>query len=280
MAYKSILTIFSDPETAPALLETAIALSHNQGAHLIGLHAETPQYAVIYAPMDVPDTQTILELAKLAKERSDALETMFIARTGKEDLVSEWRRVSLSAGFTGHGVIDTARCSDLILCGQIEDRLNGPFRNDLEALLFESGRPVLFIPSQYTLEKPIERVIVAWNGSREAARAVFDAMGFLEAAKDVEILSIDSEDDSNIAASMAGAAFAATLARHKIAVTTKHIESRGEKFATIIQNRLIETKADLLVMGAYTHSRLSERVFGGVTNTLMRAMPTPTLMSR
>lgn len=280
MAYKSILTILSDPETAPALLETAIALSHQQGAHLIGLHAETPQYAMIYAPMDIPDTQAVLELAQLAKERGDALEKMFIERTGKEDLVSEWRRVSLAAGFAGHGVIDTARCSDLILCGQIEDRLSGPLRNDLEALLFESGRPVLFVPSKFALDKPIDRVIVAWNGSREAARAVFDSMGFLEAAKDVEILSIDSEDDSSIAASMAGAAFAATLARHNIAVTTKHIDSNGEKFDAIIKRRLVETKADLLVMGAYTHSRLTERLFGGVTNTLMKSMPTLTLMSR
>ena len=79
---------------------------------------------------------------------------------------------------------------------------------------------------------------------------------------------------------MAGTAFAATLARHNIAVTTKHIDSNGEKFDAIIKRRLVETKADLLVMGAYTHSRLTERLFGGVTNTLMKSMPTLTLMSR
>eukprot|EP01035_Chromulina_nebulosa_P034184 gene34183-45843_t len=110
-------------------------------------------------------------------------------------------------------------------------RYRRQLRRSRQLLSVEAGRSRRFLSTG----RGAARLLVAAGGA--AARAVFDSMGFLEAAKDVEILSIDSEDDSNIAASMAGAAFAATLARHNIAVTTKHIDFNGEMIGGIINRR-------------------------------------------
>jgi nucleotide-binding universal stress UspA family protein len=153
-------------------------------------------------------------------------------------------------------------------------------RSELESFLFESGRPVLLIPHILKAPKPIRRVLVAWNGSREAARATFDALPFLMAAEAVEIFTVDASDSSTQTGSMAGAEIAASLARHGIKVTVTASEKTGLDPAIAIENRLSDSSIDLLVMGAYGNKRWWEMLFGGVTRTLLDSMTALTLLSR
>jgi nucleotide-binding universal stress UspA family protein len=134
----------------------------------------------------------------------------------------------------------------------------------------------------YTLKepRPIERVLIAWNGSREAARATFDALPFLKRAKSVEILVIDPPERGNQSPELAGAEIASTLARHGITVTVTTQESGRNSAATTIENRLADQSIDLLVMGGYGHSRWWEVFFGGVTRSLLDSMTALTLISR
>jgi len=140
---------------------------------------------------------------------------------------------------------------------------------------------VLLVPYILKQPKPIERVMIAWNGSREATRATFDALPFLKQAREVEIFTVGpDESPAQPSGFIAGAELAATLARHDVNVTVVSEGTKGLSASSVIENHLSDSSIDLLVMGAYTHSRFWELLFGGVTRTLLNSMTALTLLSR
>jgi nucleotide-binding universal stress UspA family protein len=136
------------------------------------------------------------------------------------------------------------------------------------------------VPYIFKQPKPIRRVLIAWNGSKEATRATFDSMPFLRAADAVEIFSVDPVESTWQSPQTTGTEIAATLARHDVNVTLATAESADKSPSHVIENRLSDSSIDLLVMGAYTHSRLWQMIFGGTTKTLLRSMTALTLLSR
>ncbi len=280
MTVKTILAVLSDPDTAPGVLETAIMLCNQNNGHLIALYAEAPEQVFIYAPMEVPSAAAISAMQEAANERADKIETAFRDRVQREGVSYEWRKFLTQGGFSSSGVIDSARSADIVVCGQLDDKTPTALRADIELLIFECGRPVLMVPYILKTPKPVERALIAWNGSREASRAVFDALPLLSGAKEIEILSVDARNNSAQTADLAGSELAATLTRHGMKVNVNNIVSGGTPVGAVIENRVADLSADLLIMGAYTHSRLRERLFGGATSTLLSSMTTLTLMSR
>lgn len=146
-------------------------------------------------------------------------------------------------------------------------------------LLFDSGRPVLVVPDGKPRAAATEHVVVAWQPSREAARAVHDALPLLQAARSVDLLVVDPRVDEGRHGAVPGADIAAHLARHGVRVTAVAVPSAGETVAQRILRHTVESGADLLVAGAYSHARLREMVLGGVTRTLLAACPVPVLFS-
>ena len=146
--------------------------------------------------------------------------------------------------------------------------------------VFETGRPVLLVPYiRKAREAEFKKILLAWNGSRQAARAAFDALPFMKEADSVEVFCIDPQDTPRRDASMAGTAIAAALARHGIDVTVKVEQSGGVSHGEVLDNRISDTGADLLVMGAFGRSRLREFVFGGATRTILQSMTVPTFLA-
>jgi nucleotide-binding universal stress UspA family protein len=141
----------------------------------------------------------------------------------------------------------------------------------------EGGRPVLIIPNEGVHSGIGSRVVVAWNGRREATRAAFDAVPLLQQAKDVKVLWIDPRSEGEDAGAFA-ADLCAALARQGITSEAVAAVSDDNIGATLL-SRAIEYRADLLVMGCYGHSRLREFVFGGATRHILRHMTIPVLMS-
>ncbi|MGL4198588.1 MAG: universal stress protein, partial [Allorhizobium sp.] len=231
-------------------------------------------------PMEIPDPATVQALQDMAHQETESVEKTFREISQREGLSHEWRSFVTSSGFNSAALIDSARSSDLVIAAQGDSGLLSDTRSELESFLFESGRPVLLIPNILKQPKPIRRVLVAWNGSREAARATFDALPFLKAADTVEIFTVDASDTAQQSGSMAGAEIAASLARHGIKVTVTASEKSGVSPAMAIENRLSDSSIDLLVMGAYGNKRWWEMLFGGVTRTLLDSMTALTLMSR
>ncbi len=170
-----------------------------------------------------------------------------------------------------------ARRFDLVVVGQAEGNKNVPVEVVDEGVLFESGRPVIFVPFIQKAEFKPGRIMLCWDGSRTATRAIADSMPILHKAKqiDVVIVAAAKAKDNEIP----GADLGQHLARHKLKVDVKRITSPDIDVASTILSYAADSSTDLIVMGGYGHSRLREFVLGGVTRGILESMTVPVLMS-
>jgi nucleotide-binding universal stress UspA family protein len=145
----------------------------------------------------------------------------------------------------------------------------------IEKTLFGSGRPVIAVPPGSDAFSA-RRIIVAWDGSAQAARAANDAMPFLRAAEVVEIVSVTEPEELHM--SVPGAEFAPHLARHGVNVTVVDVPVT-DSVAETLRNQAKMLRADMIVMGAYGHSRIRELLFGGVTRSLLKSSPAPLFLT-
>ena len=171
-----------------------------------------------------------------------------------------------------------ARQFDLTIAGQVNPRLPplGTRKFVPEALFLESGRPVLLVPCVGEIATVGTRVLVAWDGSREAARAVNDALPFLETAVSVGVVTFERSADEAVADP---AVVVSHLAQHGVRARGKVRALNGRSVAEALLDCAAEGGCDLLVMGGYGHSRLYEIVTGGTTRTMLRMMNVPVLLS-
>lgn len=280
MGYKTILAVLDTPKNAQQITDFSISLAEQFKSHVIGLHAEALATLPLVAPMEIPDPSTVQALQDMAHAEAVDVERIFRERSARNGTSHEWRSFVSSAGYGAASLVDSARHCDLVVAAQGENTILSESRADLEGFLFESGRPVLLAPYILKEPKPIKRVLIAWNGSREAARATFDSLPFLKAAESVEVFTVDPPETRSQSPSMAGAEIAATLARHGVNITVVREETDQLPASAAIENRLSDSSIDLLVMGAYGHKRWWEMLFGGVTRTVLESMTALTLLSR
>lgn len=149
-------------------------------------------------------------------------------------------------------------------------------RGLIEAILTASGRPLIVVP-QGREAFAGDRIIVAWDGSAKAARAVNDALPFLRAATQVEVISVTGEKD--LAHTLPGAEIAPHLTRHGVTVNVLALPAMEGDVAETLRNHAHMTRADMIVMGAYVHSRLREMMLGGTTQSLLKNTPAPLFLS-
>jgi len=170
-----------------------------------------------------------------------------------------------------------ARRFDLAVVGQAEPDKASPEELIAETALFESGRPVLLVPYIQNTGLELGKILVCWDGSRSAARAVADAMPILARANAVEVLIVAGERGKSD--EIPGADIGQHLARHDLKVDVKRIVATQSDVANTILSYVADSAADLIVMGGYGHSRLREFILGGVTRGILASMTVPTLMS-
>jgi nucleotide-binding universal stress UspA family protein len=201
----------------------------------------------------------------------------FEAISAKRDLSAEFRVIR--RGGPDEDLTLSSLHSDLVVIGQRElQELKG--YASPEKLLLASGAPILIIPSGWKSESIGNKILVGWNASREARRAVADALPFLVAASSVTLLVVDSEQRARRNGEEPGADIALYLARHGARVEVEQVLSQGAPVADIILSYAAEHGVDLIVIGAYSHARPVEMMFGGVTQSLLKEAPVPVLMSR
>lgn len=274
MTYKTILALFQNEPDADILLDGVAALAAKQDARIFGFHPEIIP-ATFAMASGFPDVELVQDASKRATETTSALNARFDKRVGDLKLNGRWIDSNNLPGSFSAGVLPLARSCDLVVTTQPNPDAESV---DIDTILYDSGRPVLVLPRQPLKNPGFKRIVVGWNGSREAARAAFDALPFLTKAKAVDLLVLDKEDES-LASGQQGEAIAATLARHGVPVTRVAAESGKDTIEQAIVRHAVATDADLLVMGAYGHSWLREFLFGGVTRSVMESAPIPTLMS-
>lgn len=280
MTYHTILAVYATQADVAPVTSAIVGFAAGKEVHLIGCHGEPSQFVVLSAPIDVPDAATIAALYEQADLRMREVGDAFNKACEAEGLSHEWRPVRSPGGDSAVSALASARSADLVVVRQPDREANEDMATNIEALLFEGGRPVLFLPSDGKLATPIKRVLIAWDGSREAARATHDALPLLKAAEAVEIVVVDPDKLPDIDAPLAGTDIASCLSRHHIHANVTTVSKGNGTTAEAISAQVAATNADLVVMGAYTHQRLREWLFGGVTRAFVENSPVPVLMSR
>jgi nucleotide-binding universal stress UspA family protein len=253
----------------------AISLARQFNAHLAGVaFAYEPITPAILAEGAPPDWFD--ELMQDAENSARAAVDKFNAATQGSGVLTEARWLTTTIAGTGDMFGRIARRFDLSVVRQSEPDKDTPHSLIIESALFDSGRPVLVVPYVQKSGGTFDRVMVCWDGSRSAARAVGDAMPLLERAKSIEIVIVGDRPKSK---EMPGADIAQHLARYNAKVRVEEIVVSDLDAANAILSHAADSSADFMVMGGYGHSRLREFVLGGVTRTMLATMTIPTLMS-
>ena len=209
-----------------------------------------------------------------AKAAAGALSETAERRAEQADIPFEWR---LEEGSADEILPLHARYADLTITNQIDpDSADAPRHRGLPIqLVMDSGRPMLVIPYAGKFTTMGERILVAWNGSREATRAVHDAMPFLKRADKVSVLSINPRQQDHIA----GFDISSQLARHGVNAEAVRTVSGDMSVGDLLLSEAADLSADMIVMGAYGHSRLREFILGGASQLILNSMTVPIFMS-
>ena len=277
MRFKTIVAILQNEQDAERVLDCAIPLATRFQSHLIGIHAEALPVPFTSAT-GFPDTEFLQVSADMSRERADRLQAVFLKHIEDSGLSFEWRSLESFSGDSALTGISSVRTADLIIAAQRES--GGDPSADVDTLVYDAGRPVLVVPHSGPLVTTFTHVLLAWNGCKEAARAAFDALPFIIEAEKTDIVVIDPPDTLDESPEAAGVEIAAALSRHGATVSVSVLNSGGISVDDVIQTRVAETGADLLVLGAYSHSWLRQLLFGGVTRTVLRTAPVAAFLSR
>lgn len=279
MPYKTLLAVIQSKHDIDRVLDHVLPLAARLHSHVVGFHAE-PMAIPYTTAIGFPDAEFMQVTADASKERAEELGRKFGTRATAAEVPHEWRTMESLSGDSALCALASARAADLVIAAQTDPADSGAANANVDHLLFETGRPTLFLPYAGPVTTTFSKILIAWNGTREASRAVFDALPFIMEADETEILTIDAPDAEGEQAKVAGADIAAALMRHGAHVTVAEESSAGIGVGAAIENHAVENNTDLLVMGAYGHSRLREFLFGGVTRDVLRSMPVATFMSR
>jgi len=264
MTYSTVMVHLDLDESNDARLQVAGDLAEQFNSKLIGIACCQPQPSV-YA--DGAFAQNLVkQLEAEANEKLEKLEQRF--RTACQNRVEsvEWRRAyAVPADYVAH----EARSADIVVTGA--NRVGGlsdpTWRLDPSELVMKLGRPMLVVPPEVDRLK-LSSVVVGWKDTREARRAVVDALPLLQKTREVTVVEIIESDDDRPAAGRRVADVAAWLGRHQVDACHMVPNLRGDAVEQLIRHAS-EIEGDMIVAGAYGHTRMREWIFGGVTRDLI-----------
>jgi nucleotide-binding universal stress UspA family protein len=269
--YKTIFAYLPSAKSAALLSGVAADLAARHQARVIGAHNSAK--FMIYG--GIPEDFEALH-AQEQRQRADAIEKSFTEATAARGVQAVWRHKAMTDTDAFADIVAAARSADLIVAGGAgEDDPLGHWYDLPIRLVLETGRPVLLVPAQHGEVVFGARVTVAWNHSREAARAAFDALPLLMGAKSVRVLAINS---TVVGTENPSDDLAAALAEHGVKAEAAAIAT-GRSEAEELLEEAARSHSDLLVMGCYGHSRWREMVLGGATRYVLDNMRTPVLMA-
>jgi len=279
MAFKTILTITGPEIGWQGDLKLAADLCEQAEAHLsvlvMALAAPPPigEYAVVVSDGWMQERQAD---QRRLNARTEEISAFVAANPVSGDVVSDYEEVGWADEMVGR----RARYADLTLAGPELLASETLRQKVIEGALFWSGKPLLLVPENARPSLNPKRVLVAWDTRIEATRAVREALDLLAAADEVHLAIVDPVEGERSHGEEPGADVATFLARHGVNVTVDRLPSENHSVADVLRRHAIDTGAEMLVMGAYGHSRLRERIFGGVTRSMLENPPLPVFLAR
>jgi nucleotide-binding universal stress UspA family protein len=274
---KDVLVNLSVADGRDPSCEYAISVAKAFNAHLAGIAiAYDPTVPAIAGGCEVMLPGWVEEERSKAAERAKLAAAKFEAATRREGLSAEARLLDATVGKAPHLFAQIARGFDLSLVRQNDPERPAYEDSIITAALFDSGRPVLIVPYIQTEETlRLNRVMLCWDGSRNAARAIADAQPFLARAKAIELVTV-LRDIKNKGLHYD---IARHLARYQLKVEVENIIATDLDVPNAILSHVADTSADFIVMGGYGRSRMREFILGGATRGMLATMTVPTLMS-
>jgi nucleotide-binding universal stress UspA family protein len=275
-----LLQLSSYPEpTPPTAVDEAVRIAELLGARLSALSFEidihVPSNPLAITVLDVP-AMIATEESKSASNAKE-LVNAFSAAAEKQGIAAEHFIERCAPAQIPDVVVEYARLRDLTIVPVGEPA--GFQQTIAESVIFGSGRPVLILPANAQQNKPItlDALGIAWDFSGPAARAVADALPLLQRAKSVRVVTVTNE--KTIEARRRGSDLARHLAVHGIEVTLEEEDAARRTIGDVLDAYSRERGLDLLIMGAYGHSRAREFILGGATRRILRTPPLPVLLS-
>jgi nucleotide-binding universal stress UspA family protein len=278
MNCKTLLVHLDDSTHSAARLDYALDVAARHDAHLIGLYAVCE---VLTEPLFLQGENRWSAACEAQRDRNlRSAQAAFFAAAERAGCSAEWRA---PGGPPTAAAILHARHADLLILGQFDARDTGAYvaRQFVEDVIMGAGRPAIVLPYAGPIRPQMDNMMIAWDGGRESARAATDALPLLRRASFVTVLKVHSQRHGQpLHDKPAGIDVAAWLERHGVKASFTAIPKvAGVDTGATLLNALADRHIDLLVMGAYGHARVQERLLGGVTRTVLEAMTVPVLMS-
>lgn len=281
MTFKTVIAYFrSEAELKRVMAAVGLLVQKFQGLHVTGLYS-IPSPIAYADPNGFIDPGMFELHDKQHQERSESLKQHFETAINAIGAAHEFRVVRSETGTAADGVIAACLGAELLVAGQPDPDDPGTNDETADTIIFNSSCPVLLVPYAPALDvQALNRILVAFNGKREAARAAIDALPFMSQAESTEIVWIDPPENDNEDTRDAASELVATLGRHDITAKLTLLASHGRSPQDVMRDHLIAERVDLLVLGAFSHSRLRELFFGGVTRAMLGSLAVLTLFSR
>lgn len=278
MAYKTILVHLGNEARARSTMAYAVSLAREHQAHLIGIYV-FPAFRLT-PPIPLPFGADIAgQIRASIRQDMEKIKAIFEETTRSQPFSAEWRSITTERRDPESIVLEHARAADLIIASQADPDWNLTDVLDFpDSLALHAGRPVIVVPGASKAAGVPQVAVVAWNGSRESARAVADALPLLQAAKNTFILTVDDGSQA-MEGALPDTEFAAALARQGVKVDIEKVKPGVFTIGEELRTRAAARQADLIVMGCYGHSRLREFAMGGVTRHILRDATVPILFS-
>jgi nucleotide-binding universal stress UspA family protein len=278
MPIKTILVYLPSEKNAAVTLAPVLKIAAPRAAHVIGLHL-IPDLPV-YGEFPAEVSQDVLDrLLKIGTDAAAGAKRAFEEAFKASPVTHEWRCFNASY-VQGAGIIAReGRSADLIVCGKTGWDAPDAWNDFAETAIMGSGRPVLIVPASYAPRDIGTHAVIAWNGTREAARAVFDSLDLIGNAATVRAITLIENETQRADAEGAGASLIATLARHGIKASFEVTYAASGATGDALLSALSDADCDLFIMGGYSHSRFREMIFGGVSRDVLRETSIPTLVS-
>lgn len=281
MAWKDVLVIVSELEADASALALGEALTRQNGddCHIAAAFlTPLPDEPLAYEPTVVAGVWA--ELLGRARQEAEAERHRVEARLKQFERGYELRNAEALSRDLGRVAAVHARYADVAVMTRPGDGPGAELREEIiEGVLFHSGRPALIAPPGWSGTGIGKRVVVAWDASREATRALSEADDLLEFSEAVTVLTVDAKPKMFGHGDQPGANIAAHLSRRGLSADVRNVDSMGRSASLAILEEAKALGADLVVMGGYAHSRLRELMFGGATRELLRVADVPLLMA-
>lgn len=272
---KTILVSLNNHDFIKSQMLAANAIAKKHDSHIIGLYV-VPS-ALTYSTSELGTTNIYAELRDHFEARATHSRELFEELIAAEGLNGEWRQVDTTDYLVEDSIVEHGRQADLIILGSQSPDSRKDNNTDMGSTVVQgSGRPVLFVPKTRARTFRLNKIVVGWDGSREASRAAFDALPLMKMGKKTHLLCVNPRKEMGYDTDVAGSELASALSRHGLKVNAESRKSRKRASALLLEQG--ET-ADMIVIGAYGHSRIRENILGGVTRSMLEDMNCPVLMS-